>query len=265
MALSIATKHMINIVFAIFVLVPFLSACVTTQQGGLAARADEKKTLEYSVQLARSYISKGHWAAAKRHLKNALKIDKSSPEVYETLALVFQNTGETELAEENFKRSIKLASDYSRVRNNYAVFLYQQRRYKEAAKQLEVVVSDILYDKRGMAFVNLGRSYLQLEELNKAEAAFSRAYGMDRHNAQLMYQLADVYFQLKEYPKAYRLYRAYRSQVKQQPAQALWLGIRLADKFDNQDEFSSFVLALKNLYPASKEYLEYKSVFGHDG
>ncbi|WP_101757150.1 type IV pilus biogenesis/stability protein PilW [Oceanicoccus sp. KOV_DT_Chl] len=241
-----------------------LAACVTTERGGIGDKQDDVKALEYSVQLARTYIREGNWQAAKRHLKNALEIDDTSFEVYEALALVFQNTGEFELAEENYKKSIRLNGDFSRVRNNYATFLYSQKRYKEATEQLEIVVSDTLYERRAAAYVNLGRAYMQLNKLNKAEESFNRAYLMQRRNYALMYQLADVYYQLGDYPKSQQYYDAYQAQAKKQPAEALWLGIRLADKFDDRNKLSSFALALKNLYPTSKEYLLYKEAFGNE-
>ena len=262
--MSFIIQKIQSLPIAIFLLSALLiSGCVTTERGGLA-KADDEKTLEYSLQLAMNYIRNNNWDAAKRHLRTALEIDDASAEVNEAMALVSQNTGEIELAEKHYRRAVKLDPKFSRIRNNYAAFLYQQKRYSDATKQLERVVQDTLYDKRSSAYVNLGRSYLQLNNIEGAEAAFYRAYRMDRNNIPLQYQLAEVYFQMENYPKAQGFYDSYRSQVKQQPAQALWLGIQLADKFDNDNALSSFSLALKNLYPTSKEYLEYKKVYGND-
>lgn len=248
----------------ICVLVLLQSACVSTETGGFGDKVDNAKTVEYSVQLARQYIRDRNWNAAKRHLKTALKLDKSSPEIYEALALVFQSTGEIQLAEQNYKKSIRLDADNSRVHNNYGAFLYQQRRYREATKQLEAVADDALYESRAAAFVNLGRCYVQLNELDKARDVFRRAYLMNRNNYRVSYALADVYFKLEDYPTSQRYYEAYRQLSKQQTAQALWLGIRLARKFENNNAVSSYVLALKNLYPTSQEYLDYRSTFGDD-
>ena len=249
-------------VLLIIAVVGTLNACVTTETGGIGTKADEKKALDFSVRLARDYIRQGNWDSAKRHLKKALEMDSSNPEIYEALALVFQNTGEIELAEKNYKKSIRLNEKFSRVRNNYAAFLYQQKRYSEAVGQLQVVAEDTLYTKRASAYVNLGRAYLQLGELSNAEQAFKRAHLMDKRNIGLLYELADVYYQLQDYPQSQQFYNAYRSRARQQPSQALWLGIRLAEKFNNQNALSSYALALKNLYPASKEYLLYQQQFG---
>lgn len=241
-----------------------LSACVVTERGGIGEKKDLDKALEYSLQLARSYIADGDWDAAKRHLKYALKLDDESADVYEAMALVFQNTGEIELAEENYRKSIRLDPKSSRVRNNYAAFLYSLERYQEAAEQLEVVSKDTLYGKRALAMANLGKCYRKLEKWQPAEEAFRRAILLDRESVQLRYELANVYYHLGEFARSQQYYDAYRSKIKQQSPQGLLLGIRLADKFDNRNARSSYALALKNLYPTSNEYLVYKQEYGDD-
>src|SRR5690606_33680590 len=93
---------------------------------------------------------------AKRHLRNAVEIDPSNAEVHEGLGLVFQNTGEFELADQHFRRAVAADGNSSRIRNNYGAFLYQQQRYGDAEKQMEKVVADVLYESRPAAYVNLG-------------------------------------------------------------------------------------------------------------
>lgn len=254
-----------NIAATVFLLSALLlGGCVTTEKGGLSSKKDPSKNLEYSLQLARSYINDRNWDAAKRHLKNAMDIDDTSAEIYEAMALVFQNTGEIELAEENYKKSIKLDPNSSRVRNNYAAYLFFLQRYEEAAEQLEIVVKDTLYRKRAVALANLGRCYRQLNRWSNAEEVFRRALLLDRDNPALMFEMAETLFQLADYANSQKYYDAYRSKVKQQAPQALLLGIRLASKFDNSNAFSSYALALKNLYPTSQAYLDYKKEFGDD-
>lgn len=241
-----------------------LTGCVVTEKGGPVTKPDKTKALEYTLQLARTYIRDRNWEAAKRHLKNALEMDSRNAEVYEALGMVFQNTGEIERAEEHYLKAIQLNGKLSRVRNNYGAYLYQQKRYQDAAKQLELVVADTLYERRAFAYMNLARCYVQLKQLDKAADAYKRSYLMNRRNVVVTLELAEVYYELKNYPESQRLYDAFRGQIKQQPARALWLGLRLADQFNNTDALSSYSLALKNLYPHSKEYLEYKRVYLND-
>ena len=244
--MSVPTPRYFVALISLLVLLS-MSGCVTTERGGIGFEVEKSQALKDTVQLAFSYIRVGNWSAAKRHLKTAL---------------AFQNTGEVELAEENYLRSIKLEPSVSRVRNNYAAFLGQQNRYAEAVVQLQQVVADTLYNNRPSAFVSLGQSHLQLQQLEAAREAFRRAFLMNRNNIPVTFYLAEVNYKLDNLGLAQQYYDSYRAAVKQQPARALWLGIRLAEEFSNNDALASYGMVLKNLYPNSQEYLDYKKVYG---
>ncbi|HET8711824.1 MAG TPA: type IV pilus biogenesis/stability protein PilW [Spongiibacteraceae bacterium] len=249
------------------VIAAVLSACVTTETGGFEDKKDPKKAVEYLVQAARGYIQQGTWEAAKRHLKSALDIDSQNPDANEALALVFWRTGEFEQADKYFREAVSDASgsDVSRIRNNYAAYLYDRQRYGDAEGQLEKVAEDLLYDKRPEAFLNLGMVRVKLKKYAQAKDVLERAALMDRNNPLVMFQLAEVYYQLEQYTKAQNYYDAFRQRVQTPSAASLWLGIRLADRAGDKDSAASYALALKNLFPQSEEYLAYKSVYGNAG
>ena len=264
---TIHTDSLLRIKKLLFVcfIAAFLSACVTTETGGFAKKADRDKALEASITLARQYISEQEWTQAKRHLKRGLEIDNKSAEVHEAMALVFQNTGEIERAEGHYKQAVRYDGSISRIRLNYAGFLMRLQRCADAVDELEVVVADTLYDNRQQAYVNLGYCYSELGNLEKTESSFKRAFLMsNRQSPVLMFELADVYYKLKEYRNAQRYYDGFRAQVKQQPPRALLLGARLARVFKNEDALSSYGLALKNLYPNSQQYLDYRKELSND-
>ena len=235
-----------------------LTACITTTDSVFTEKADPAKALERRVELARKYIGEGNWDDAKRNLKLAYEMDPNNAEVHEAFALVYQSTGEFELAEQSYKTAIKLDKNISRARNNYATFLYSQQRYDEAASQLEYVVQDSLYKARPRAFVNLGLCRLQLFDSQGAEEAFRRALTMDRTNAIALLELAQLRFDAGDFRSAQSYYDTYRTVVRQQSARGLWLGIRIARENDDRDAEGSYALALANLYPKSVEYDAYK-------
>jgi type IV pilus assembly protein PilF len=241
-----------------------LQGCVTTQTGGFEEKKDPKKAVEFSVQAAQGYIQQGNWEAAKRHLKTALAIDDHDAGVHETMAQVFWRTGEFEQADLHFRRAVTLKGD-ARIRNNYAAFLYDRKRYAEAEDELEKVAEDLLYDRRADAFVNLGRVRIKLKKYAAAKDVLERAALMDRNNLLIVFELAEVYYQLGDYAKSQAYYDGYRTALKVQSAASLWLGIRLAEKFGDHDAVASYALALKNLYPQSEEYLAYKGANRDDG
>ncbi len=231
-----------------------LAGCVSPTTGGFTEKADPEKALERRVELARKYIGEGNWDDAKRNLRMANEIDPKNAEVHEAFALVYQSTGEFELAEEHFKTAIRLDKGFSRARNNYAAFLYAQGRYKEAEQQLEYVVRDSLYEARPRAFINLGLCRLQLFDQEGAEEAFRRALAMDRRNPIALLELAHLRFDAGDYLSANQYYDTYRTVVRQQSARGLWLGVRLARQAGDLNAEGSYSLALRNLYPDSPEY-----------
>jgi type IV pilus assembly protein PilF len=234
-----------------------LSACVTTTETLFTEEASPQKTLEKRVGLARQYIGEGDWENAERNLTIAAEIDKGNADVYEAFAMLYQSTGEDQLAEQNFETAIKLKRKFSRARNNYAAFLYSQGRYHDAEEQLEEVVIDTLYSGRPRAFINLGLCRVQLLDYDGAEQAFLTALSMDRGNSMALIEVAELRYRDDDFESSYSYYQKYRRSVRQQGAQGLWLGIQIARSRGDDNAEASYVLALTNLYPNSGEYQEY--------
>ena len=178
--------------------------------------------------------------------------------MYEAFALVYQSTGEYELAEENFEKAISLQNPFSRARNNYAAFLYSRDRFREAERQLEVVIRDTLYEARPRAFINLGLCRVRLGDMGGAQEAFERALTMDRDNVIALLELAHIEYGDKNWAAAEGYLEMYRDQVRRQPPRALWLGIRLSNKLGDRNAKASYTLALRNLYPNSPEFQAYQ-------
>lgn len=235
-----------------------LSGCITHTESVFTEDASPEKALEQRVALARSYIGEGNWEDAKRNLKIAAELEPNNAEVHEAFGLVYQSTGEFELAEESYERAIRLDKKFSRARNNYAAFLFSQERYQEAEKQLEAVVQDTLYNARPRAFVNLGLCRLRLFDPEGAEQAFVRALSMDGRNTIALLEAAILRYDAKDYRNSATYYDRYRERVLQQSARGLWLGVRLARATGDRNAESSYALALRNLYPESVEYEAYQ-------
>ncbi|MEM1404092.1 MAG: type IV pilus biogenesis/stability protein PilW [Pseudomonadota bacterium] len=235
-----------------------LVACVTETETVFTEPASPEDVMEQRVELARQYIGQRDWENAKRNLKAAVEIDDRNAEVYEAFALVYQSTGEFELAEDSFTRAISLDRDFSRARNNYAAFLYSQERYREAEAQLALVVKDTLYGARPQAFVNLGLCRLRLFDNRGAEEAFLRALAMQRSNSIALLEIAQLRLEAGDNGNAALYYEQYRQVVRQQSPRGLWFGIRLAEAMGDSDAQSSYAMALTNLYPTSAEFEAYQ-------
>ncbi|MGI9288327.1 MAG: type IV pilus biogenesis/stability protein PilW [Pseudomonadales bacterium] len=242
----------------LLILFCWLAGCVTTEKPVFTADTSKEKAINSRVDLALNYLRKGDPESARRNLKAALKIDPKSPQVHDAFGVVFTKEGEPEIAESHYKKAIAYDPSYSKARNNYAAFLYEQKRYKEAMKQLKIVADDQLYKERLRAFGNLGQVALKLGDTETAENAFKRALKMQRKYSPAMLELAIINFDRGELDVAQRYYSQFKSLSKQSP-RALLFGIRLAEAQNDRSAKASNALALKNLYPNSKEYQRFKS------
>jgi type IV pilus assembly protein PilF len=240
--------------------VMLLAGCVSENKnssGKGARHIDKAKSLELHIQMAQGYIEKGNRESARHHLRKAAEIDKNSAEAMEALARLYQLEGEPALAEETFKKAIKRKKNFTLANNNYGVFLFGAKRYEEALVQFELAASDLDYDGRASALVNVGRTALLLGKNDRAKAAFEHATVLDKGISEPHIELADMSFQRQEYADAKRHLDRYQA-LGQQSARALLLAIRLERIFGNKDKEASYLLVLKNRFPYSKEYLEYK-------
>lgn len=241
-----------------------LPGCVTTEESAFTAKASKDKAIEKEVDIALRYLAKNEPEVAIKRLSDAIKSSPDTPRIYEVLGIAFRQTGEFELAEENFRKALRLDSSYTRGRSNYAAFLLSQQRYDDACDEFEKVIDDVYYENRARAFLNLGQCSIQLERWDVAESSLKRALGLEKMLPLAYQELAWVYFHKKQYAKASESLDQYRRMVKQSSARALLLGIWVAREFEDKNGEASYAMALRNLYPRSKEYLDYKQSMTHD-
>ncbi|GAB1269225.1 type IV pilus biogenesis/stability protein PilW [Aurantivibrio infirmus] len=241
----------------IILFVSGITACVTTVEGGGNKNATPERALGSYIQLGFGYLQAQNREQARINFNKALGIDRKSVEANEGMALLHQLNGEAKLAEDFFKAAIRYDGTFARVRNNYGNFLFQHERYEEAYKQFEVAGNDLNYERRSVALVNLGRTALKLGNVERAEALFDHALGLDPKLVSALEELAELKFNKGEYALA-KSYIDQYGKITKHSARTLWLGIRLERIFGNKDNEASYGLALRNLHPYSQEYLDYK-------
>lgn len=239
-----------------------LSACVTTTTGGFNVDASDEQALDDYVQLAIAYFDGGDTVGARRHLNSALAIDDRNSDIYNILAMIFQSEGDLDLAEDNFRRAIRLDRDNSRARNNYAALLFSLERYQDAYEQLERVVADTDYEGRSFAFESLGRSALRLGREQDALNSFERALQLNGNLYISAVELAQLKFENQDWAGARENYQQYLTVVDfyniPHTPRALLAGIQIEGHFQNQEMVNNFTLILSTLYQDSPEYQVYQ-------
>ncbi|MCV4341098.1 type IV pilus biogenesis/stability protein PilW [Pseudomonas capsici] len=239
--------------------VMLLVGCVSTGHvDPLKTPQGREEARKAYVQLGLGYFQQGQTERAKVPLKKALELDNSDPEANAALALVFQAEMEPELADQHFRKALSSSNNDARIVNNYGSFLYEQKRYQEAYERFQQAASDTLYPERSRVFESLGMTALKLNKREEAREHFTKALRLDRQQPRSLLEMAELSYEDGHYVPSRDYYDRF-SQLSEQNARSLLLGIRLAKVYDDRNKAASFGLQLKRLYPGTPEYQQYLS------
>lgn len=246
-----------------------LSGCVTTTDSRFSREADREKALNNYVQLATAYIGQNNLERARHHLERALEIDDGSAPALAAMGLVYSYEGDTGLADDSFRQAISADSGYTRGRVYYGAFLYGQGDYQGARDQFSVASRDTSYKDRSGVFYNLAMTEERLGNIEAAEAAYRRTVELTRGEARALLSLSRVLVEQDNFSEASRYYSQLQTMIQRNTrlthsAESLYTGIRIARHFRDQDQEASLALMLRNEFPESFEYQQYKVLIAND-
>lgn len=226
------------------------------------AEQDVPQAVQAYNSLGMQYLRGGDTANAKLAFQRSIEINADSAQAYNGLAMVFQLEDDAKLAESYFKKAINVEPDSAMMHNNYGAFLFSLKRYPQACKELARATEDPFYSQRSQAFENLGRCYLLINRLDAAEHAFKRSLTLNSNRPLAILQLSDVMLQKGNLEEAMRLFEQFSVMVDDKrvrhSAQSLWLGVRISRLKNSSINAATYGLILKNMYPDSEEYRQYK-------
>lgn len=242
----------------------FICACTSNQaqddDSDVVAKsitANNPKAASINMQLGVGYLQQGDIDRAKQKLLLAQQQDPASPLTHDALAYFYATTGDTEKADSYYRQAIAIAPHDGKTLNNYGVFLCSQGKYQQALAYFYKAVKDPAYVTTGQAYENAGLCAEQIPDTKTAESLFNRALQNDPSLATSNLEMAKILFDQKQYDKSVLYLKRYKMNAKPN-SESLWLEIQLANMSGDQNTVASDVLLLKDKYPLSKEYQQFK-------
>lgn len=225
--------------------------------------SDDRTAYEAYSRLGFEYLQAGDTANAKTSFNRSLELRSGYAEAYNGLALTFQLEGDDQLAEDYFRKATKLDPSSAMMHNNFGAFLFSKGRFQEACVELARATEDPFYHLRAQAFENLGRCYQNINRIDAAKHAFKRALQVSSSGRPVsLVELADINLAENNLIEAERNFNRFLAFVENRQvehyAKSLWVGIRIARLTNNYNRAAAYALILKNLYPDSEEYQQYK-------
>jgi len=234
-----------------------LPACTTNQPrsddaAGELGVTPTKSPGDLYVNLALAYLQDGDITNALRKVKQGLVLDANNAKGNSVIAVIYDNLGESELADKHFRKSLSVQPRDPYVLNAYGTFLCQHKDYAGAIERFEAALQNPLYQTPYVALSNAGTCAKLGGDLTAAETYLRRALGYNDKFPTALAQMAEVSFLRDNYLSS-RAYLERYLAVAEPTAELLWLGVRVERKLGNQGAGQVYAKDLRVKFPDSPE------------
>jgi type IV pilus assembly protein PilF len=258
-------KTVIAFVFAPALL---LSGCASWQSADVGERraapsvsqADAATRAALRLQLALSYYRQGQFSVAIEEAGLALQAKPERADAYSVRALAYAASGQSGLAESDFRRALSLQPDSPDFANNYGWFLCagdDVTRVAEAMAYFEQALQNPGYRSPAGALANAGACSLKAGNTVVAERYFLRGLQYAPASPLINVNLGKLYFDRDEFEMA-RVHIGLVAKNTVLMPDVLWLAIRIERKLGNQAAENELAAQLRRRYPSSSEYAAYQ-------
>ena len=175
----------------------------STKPGKTYAEKDDPKnliTFHNRVDSALGFFNKGYDLKALEVLEQII-VDRPDYSVaYEHASFIRSSLGFPEQSVELLKKAISNGVTNEVILSKLGLYLYESRRYEDAARQLNVAVKT---DPKNLDNLNyLGMTYTALNKYVEAEETFRKAIALDPSNAMTLNNMGTLYLTQKKFDLA---------------------------------------------------------------
>jgi type IV pilus assembly protein PilF len=230
-----------------------LAGCITsTTTGPKKPETNVAEAAERYYQLGARYYRNGNYELAQERLERALEYDPKMARARSTLALTFEALNNPRRAIEEYELAVRYAPKDFDVRNTYAVFLCRQRDFDEARKQFEVAIDLPKNDAPEVMLTNAGVCMVQKPDYPVAEGFLKQALEYRPDHGEALIQMTALKYRTEEY-SASRVYLQRFLSRNKPNATALYLGVQIEEKMNDQDARMQYIGQLLRDFPDSAE------------
>ncbi|MCX7961874.1 MAG: type IV pilus biogenesis/stability protein PilW [Burkholderiales bacterium] len=224
------------------------------QTAAIAGESSEPRNrARIRTELGTLYYSVGNYAVALEEARRAVQADPSYALAYSLLGAVYMELRETQLAQQNFERALRLAPGDPEINHRYGWFLCQTGRELESVRFFQQAIRNPLYPTPWRSSAAAGVCVLRKGMLKEAEDYFVAALNQDPDDLVSLHNLAEIRYRKGELEEARKLIGRFNRLVEP-TAESLWLALRIERRLGERTAEAAFANQLRRRFPASREY-----------
>lgn len=170
---------------------------------------------------------------AEENLRAALKIRPRYADAISALGDVYLERGQPTLAVERWQEAMEINSRFEPAHFSIARFYRSQKEYGKAVDNYQRAIS-LKPKSIAIRYLELGLTYMDMGDLDNAEAAFQKARRSDSKMAMVYYKLGQVYAKRGKRDKAVKTYRTGRKYDPDNAEVAYELGLIFLETNDTR-------------------------------
>jgi type IV pilus assembly protein PilF len=232
-----------------------LGGCTTSNN---LSKPQPERAAEINLELGVEHLRKGNLQQAKDKIDRALEQNPRYARAHMVAGMLYNRLNDQSKADSHYQRAVSLEPKNPEFKNNYAVYLCEQKKYERGQKLALEAAADPLYKTPEVAYLNAGNCALSAGNMKTAEDDFRLALAKRPRYEQALFQMADLEYRQTEYMSARAFLQRYLEVGRTSPA-TLWLGVRIERGLGNTSQAQHYAQRLKAEYPSAaqtKELLE---------
>lgn len=237
-----------NRLIAVLVSGVILAGCSTT-----SGREQSTASAKVHTELAGLYYERAQYGIALEETSLAIEADSDYSQAYGVRALIHMALREDKLAEDDFRKGLRLDDLNASLHNNYGWFLCQRSREKESIPHFMAALKDPLYKTPELAYLNAGLCSRKMGSNQDAEEFLLRSVQRQPDMVQALQALAELNYDKGDYAAARQYFARYAEKNANLTAADLWLGVRIYRRIRDRNSEASYGMQLRKRYPDAKE------------
>ena len=180
-------------------------ACSSSQSKREKSNKEKKAEIYYN-QGTNELISKEYTLALK-YLLEAYSLAPKSSKILNNLGMAYYFKKKPKIAMKYVKSALKQDPKNTDARVNLATIYSNLKQYRESKRQYDILLNDLTYERQFKTYYNLGLLAIKQNKQTEAISYFKQSLNENINYCPASFQLGNIAFKKREYPKALKLYK----------------------------------------------------------
>ncbi len=214
--------------------------------------SNDAKAATYNAELGANYLAVGNLENAQTKLQRALQQDSNNALANNTYGKLLAALDDPSGAEKAFLKSIRIDAKRAEYRNNYGIFLCDQKRTAEAVSQFSEASKNKFYNTPWFALDNAGVCAMDAGQYAEAERFLRDALRANANFAPAMLHMAELKLKTGDAVLADAYYSRFLGLSRQTP-QSLMVGVNIRRELGDESAAKQYGRTLVSAYPQSQQ------------